>query len=130
MTSRIMKLMKMVDELKELKGLKKEELIKLKETIIVGLLQEDEHDDPDCICDPKGNSNPLCMEHQCCWKCSTEKEPIHLVIHSNLWLCQPCDDKGNWCRGCRKIINDDGFCSHDCMYGEDCGIIFYTPKNK
>jgi len=74
-------------------------------------------DDDDCICESDKNPNPLCPDHQCCWACSTQSVPITLNEHSRLWLCDGCNDKGDWCRGCRNLIDeDDGKCSPGCDY--------------
>ena len=67
-------------------------------------------DDDDCICESDKNPNPLCPDHQCCWACSTQSVPITLNEHSRLWLCDGCNDKGDWCRGCRKT----GECGCEC----------------
>ena len=83
---------------------------------------DEEEDDDDCICESDKNPNPLCPDHQCCWTCSTQSVPIGLNEHSRLWLCDGCNDKGDWCRGCRNLIDEDtGFCSVGCDYGEWCG---------
>jgi hypothetical protein len=39
-----------------------------------------------------------------------------------LWLCAECDDKGDWCKGCRNLIDDDGMCSPDCDYWMYSGV--------
>jgi hypothetical protein len=73
-------------------------------------------DDRDCICESEKTPNPLCPDHQCCWACSTQSLPIGLNEHSRLWLCDGCNDKGDWCRGCRNLIDEDGMCSPGCDY--------------
>ena len=72
--------------------------------------EEDDDDDDDCICESNENPNPLCPDHQCCWACSTQSVPITLNEHSRLWLCDGCNDKGEWCRHCRKT----GECECEC----------------
>ena len=73
-------------------------------------------DQRDCICKSEREPHFLCMDHQCCWKCSTQKGLIHLNRDSRLWLCDGCNDMGDWCRGCRNLIDEEGMCSPSCDY--------------
>ena len=81
-----------------------------------------EEDEEKCICESDKKPNPLCPEHQCCWACSTQSVPITLNEHSRLWLCDGCNDKGDWCRGCHKLIDEDGMCSPGCDYYQWEGV--------
>jgi hypothetical protein len=84
--------------------------------------EEEEEEEEDCICESDENPNPLCPDHQCCWACSTQSVPITLNEHSRLWLCDKCNDKGDWCRGCHKLIDEDGMCSPGCDYYQWGGV--------
>jgi hypothetical protein len=78
-------------------------------------------EDPDCTC-LIGKPNPDCVEHQCCWKCATQKVRSYLNPLSHLWLCAECNDKGNWCPDCRNIIDEDGKCSPGCDTDDESEI--------
>lgn len=75
-----------------------------------------EEEEEECICESDKKPNPLCPDHQCCWACSTQSVPITLNEEQRLWLCDECNDLGDWCRGCHKLIDEDGYCSFGCDY--------------
>jgi hypothetical protein len=86
-----------------------------KQTARIQRIRAERAEEEECICESEKNPNPLCPDHQCCWACSTQSVPIGLNEHSRLWLCDGCNDKGDWCRGCRNLIDENtGFCSVGC----------------
>jgi len=94
---------------------------KERETILKELSRGREEEE-ECICESDKKPNPLCPDHQCCWACSTQSVPITLNEHDRLWLCGGCNDKGDWCRGCHKLIDEDGMCSPGCDYYQWEGV--------